>query len=85
MHRVCNLKYLLADVPKNATNVVKAAKGNIKPVKIDFPLPDKIQGIEKRLNNKNTFQIPKEYSQKYKPEIVLGKNVRLCYLNQNPE
>lgn len=85
MHRVCNLKYLLADVTKNAPNAVKVAKGNIKAVKIDFPLPDKVHGIEKRLNNKNTFEIPKEYSQKYKPEVVIGKNLRLSYLNQNPE
>lgn len=85
MHRVCNLKYLLAEVTKNTTNAVKAAKGNIKAVKIDFPLPEKVQGIEKRLNHKNTFEIPKEYSQKYKPEIVIGKNVRLSYLNQRPE
>lgn len=85
MHRVCNLKYLLADVTKNAKNVVKAAKGNIQAVKIDFPLPDKVQGIEKRLNSKNTFEIPQQYSQKYKPEVVIGKNVRLSFLNQRPD
>ena len=62
MHRITNLRYLLADAPKKVANVVNPAKGvqpNIKPVKIDFPLPDKVMGIENRLNSKNTFEVPK--------------------------
>ncbi len=39
MHRFVASKYLLSTVPK------KAKKANIKPVKIDFPLPDKVVGI----------------------------------------
>lgn len=55
MHRITNLRYLLAEAPKNIKTTAKGAKPNIKAVKIDFPLPDKVQGIEKRLNSKNTF------------------------------
>ena len=39
----------------------------MKPVKIDFPLPDKVKGIENRLNCKNAFEVPKELSVKNKP------------------
>jgi|JI61114BRNA_FD_contig_21_7455906_length_256_multi_4_in_0_out_0_1 hypothetical protein len=39
MMRITNLRYLIAEVPKAATNVTKAVKPNIKPVKLDIPLP----------------------------------------------
>jgi hypothetical protein len=49
MHRITSIRYVLADIPKkigNATNATKAAQQpNIKPVKIDFALPDKVIGI----------------------------------------
>lgn len=85
MHRVANLRYLLPEVPKAVTTNLKAPKVNIKPVKIDFPLPDKVAGIENRLNCKNTFEIPQEYSQKNKPEFLIGKNIRLAHLNREWE
>jgi hypothetical protein len=44
-------KYLLSTVKK-------AKKVNIKPVKIDFPLPETIEGIDNRLNSLNTYQLP---------------------------
>lgn len=81
MIRITNLRYLLAETPKvvqAAQN--KAQKVNVKPVKIDFPLPDKVAGIENRLNSKNLFHIPQEFSQKHQPEAVIGKNIRLSYL-----
>jgi len=48
-------KYLVHTVKKV---VKKAPKVNIKPVDIDFPLPEKVEGSENRLNIPNTFQIP---------------------------
>ena len=59
MIRITNLRYLISEAPKVATNVPKAPKANIKQVKIDFPLPNEVKGIENRLNSKNTFTIPK--------------------------
>ncbi len=85
MHRITNLRYLIAEVPKNVGTKPKEVKPNTKAIKIDFALPEKVEGIEKRLNSKNTFHIPNEFSQKYKPECVIGKNVRLSYLMKNPE
>ena len=41
-------KYLIATV----------RKANIKPVKIDFPLPTEVQGIDKRMNHANTYALP---------------------------
>lgn len=81
MHRITNLRYLLADVPKHVQPPQKKPhKVNIKPVKIDFPLPDKVTGIENRLNSKNLFSIPEQFSQKHQPESVIGKNIRLSHL-----
>lgn len=80
MHRVTNIRYLLADVPKVVGTGAKKVKPNVKAVKLDFPLPEKVIGIENRLNSKNTFEIPKQYSQKHTPQSVIGKNVRLSYL-----
>lgn len=88
MHRITNLRYLLADIPKKVGNATQGAKGpqtNMKPIKIDFPLPDKVKGIENRLNCKNAFEVPKELSVKNKPEFVIGKNVRLNYLMSHAE
>jgi hypothetical protein len=42
MHRITNLRYLIAEVPKNIPAATKAQKVNMKPVKIDFPLPDNV-------------------------------------------
>ena len=53
MHRLTIAKYYLADIPAKVGK--NKPKTNIKPVKIDFPLPTAINGIEKRLNTKNTF------------------------------
>jgi len=47
-------KYLVHTVKK----VAKKPKVNIKPVNIDFPLPEKLEGSENRLNTPNTFSIP---------------------------
>lgn len=80
MHRVTNLRYLLADVPKAVGTGAKKPKVNVKAVKLDFPLPEKVIGIENRLNSKNTFEIPKQYTHKNRPQTVIGKNVRLSYL-----
>lgn len=86
MHRITNLRYLISDVPKNAGKTAsKAVKPNIKPIKIDFPLPDSVKGIENRLNSKNTFSIPEVYGLKNKPEAVIGKNVRLSYLLEHQD
>jgi hypothetical protein len=49
----------MTDKPKTVANVIKGVKSNIKSVKIDFPLPSEVKGIEKRLNSKNIFAIPK--------------------------
>ena len=58
---------------------------NIKPIKIDFPLPDKVQGIENRLNTKNTYLLPEMFYKKNEPEFLVGKTVRLLHLMSNPE
>ena len=66
-------KYFVAEIPKAPKEVKevkeakkpKAPKVNIKPVKIDFPLPENITGIENRLNTKNTFKLPEVYFQKH--------------------
>jgi hypothetical protein len=73
MQRSLNARYLI--------KTVKALKkANIKPVKIDFPLPSTIQGIESRLNSLNTYQIPESFIKKNKPVHIVGKNVRLSHL-----
>ena len=74
MHYLSTLRYFIAEIPKvpKVPEVIKPAKElptkkkekkkgpkvNIKPIKIDFPLPDKVQGIEQRLNSKNTYHLP---------------------------
>ena len=63
----------------------QAKKVNIKPVKIDFPLPTQIEGIEHRLNATNTFQLPPTYANKHKPEHLLGQALRLSHLLANWE
>lgn len=63
---------------------MKKVKTNIKPVKIDFPLPEQVTGIDKRLNTKNTFSLPEQYTNKHYPEYLVGKSVRLQYLITNP-
>ena len=75
MNRILS-KYLL-------TTVKKAKKINIKPVKIDFPLPTGIQGIEKRINSVNTYALPEIFLKKNRPEHLVGKNVRLTHLLSN--
>lgn len=54
MHRLCS-KYLQSTAQHHAKKVKKAV---IKPVKIDFPLPEKVQGIESRLNTANSYLLP---------------------------
>ena len=101
MHLLSTLKYFVAEIPKvpkvtegskgekalptQKKEKKKAVKVNIKPVKIDFPLPDKVQGIETRLNSKNTYQLPEMFYQKNEPEFLVGKTVRLLHLMSNPE
>jgi asparaginyl-tRNA synthetase len=65
--------------------VKKPKKVNIKPVKIDFPLPEQIEGIEARLNSLNTYQLPEQFLKKNRPEHLVGKNVRLSHLLGNWE
>lgn len=55
-------------------------KVNIKPVKIDFPLPNKVEGIEGRLNALNTYQLPESYLRKHRPQHLVGQNLRLNHL-----
>ena len=57
MYRLTATKYLVETFSKTKVKAPKP-KTNIKPVKIDFPLPDKITGIEDRLNAPNTFKLP---------------------------
>lgn len=101
MHLLSTLKYFVAEIPKapKITEALNAAKElptqkkeknkgpkvNIKPVKIDFPLPGKVQGIEHRLNSKNTYLIPDMYFKKNEPEYLVGKTIRLYHLMSNPE
>lgn len=66
-------KYLLSVVKK-------AKKAVIKPVNIDFPLPEKVEGIENRLNSLNTYQLPDSFIKKHKPVTLVGQNVRLAHL-----
>lgn len=84
MHRLTIAKYYLAEIP-----IVKApkpkVKANIKPVNIDFPLPDKIDGIQKRINTKNTFLLPDKFYVKNQPEFLVGKNFRIHSLLNKPE
>lgn len=60
-------------------------KTNIKPVKIDFPLPDKIEGIEHRINSLNTYALPPQCHDKNQPHHLVGHNVRLSHLLANWE
>ena len=61
----------------------QAKKTNIKPVKIDFPLPDKIEGIQHRMNSLNTYAVPPHFHDKHQPTHIVGQNVRLSYLLEN--
>ena len=63
----------------------KKVKENMKAVKIDFPLPEAVQGIEKRLNHHNHYLLPDRFGEKNKPEFLVGKNVRLLHLMENSE
>lgn len=84
MFRITNLKYLIAETPKVVPTKVKAPKVNMQAVKIDFPLPEKIQGIEKRLNSNCSFVIEEKFRTKQQSPAVIGKNIRLAYLNSHP-
>jgi|JI9StandDraft_1071089.scaffolds.fasta_scaffold331983_2 hypothetical protein len=66
-------KYLLSTVKK-------AKKVVIKPVKIDFPLPDKVQGVEFRLNTPNSYALPEQFIKKNHPTYLVGKTMRLAHL-----
>lgn len=69
-------KYLLATVKK-------ARKAVIKPVNIDFPLPNTIEGIENRLNSLNTYLLPEVFIKKNRPTTLVGTNIRLNHLLAN--
>lgn len=70
MQRLLNLRYL-------KTTLRKAV---IKPVKIDFPLPDKLQGVEGRLNEPNNYELPQQFIKKNKPTHLVGRTMRLAHL-----
>ena len=55
-------------------------KVNIKPVKVDFPLPTKLEGEEFRLNTPNTYKLPEHLIQKHQPPHIVGTNIRLQHL-----
>lgn len=74
MNKLVKLKYL---VSLSAKAVKKAV---IKPVKIDFPLPNSVQGIENRLNSSNSYALPASVYAKVKPTFLVGSNVRLQHL-----
>ena len=73
MQKVLSLRYLKATVKK-------PKKAVIKPVNIDFPLPDKVQGIENRLNSLNTYKLPETFFKKNQPVTLVGQNLRLSHL-----
>ena len=60
-------------------------KVNIVPVKIDFPLPTKVQGAEQRLNPANDYSLPETIFKKHQPNHLVGKTLRLAHLLQNWE
>ena len=55
-------------------------KVNIVPIKVDFPLPNKIEGSDKRLNTPNTFKLPEHLLQKHHPTDLVGGTLRLEHL-----
>jgi len=55
-------------------------KVNIVPVKIDFPLPTKVQGAEQRLNPANDYSLPETIFKKHQPNHLVGKTLRLAHL-----
>jgi len=75
------------ETPNNTKGPSKAkvSKVNMNPVNIDFALPEKVTGIENRINTKNTFELPQQYSQKNVPEFSMGKNIRLSHLMASGE
>ena len=60
-------------------------KPKIVPVKIDFPLPNKVQGEEHRLNKPNTFKLPEHLIKKHQPTNLIGENIRLSHLLESWE
>jgi hypothetical protein len=60
-------------------------KVNIVPVKIDFPLPNKVQGAEQRLNPPNDYSLPQALYKKHQPNHIVGKTLRLAHLLDNWE
>lgn len=82
MRRLLNLRYLKTNSKKLEA---KPNKINIIPVKVDFPLPDKIDGIEHRLNLKGSYELPEHFLKKNKPQHLVGKTLRLAYLMEHWE
>lgn len=78
MHNLVS-KYLINTVKK----AKKAPKVNIVPVKIDFPLPERVVGSENRLNTLTSFKIPEATVQKNRPEFLIGSNTRIIHINDN--
>lgn len=72
-------KYVLSTVKKPK----KAPKVNIVPVKIDFPLPTKLEGAENRLNQGTAFNIPEITIKKNRPEFLIGQNTRILHINEH--
>lgn len=73
MQKILGLRYL-------KTTVKKPKKAVIKPVNIDFPLPETVQGIQKRLNSVNTYKLPEGFLKKNQPVTLVGQNLRLAHL-----
>jgi hypothetical protein len=76
MNRVTNLRYLLTNVPKT----IPTKDVHTKPTHTPLTTIPTTAGIEKRLNSVNTFEFPKSFTQKNKPQFLVGTIIRLSYL-----
>jgi hypothetical protein len=76
MNKVTNLRYLLTNVPKT----IPPKDCKTKPVHTPVTIIPTTAGIEKRLNSANTFEFPKSFTQKNKPEFLVGTIIRISYL-----
>ena len=53
-----------------------AKKSHIFPVDIDFPLPNEIEGSDKRTNKALKYEVPKELSLRRQPTFLIGEVLR---------
>lgn len=54
-------------MPTEKKEKKKVEKVNMKAVKIDFPLPEAVQGIDGRINSKNAYLLPQSFYKKNQP------------------